>query len=70
MQALVARVGATAAFFAGDDVNDEPVFASAPPHWLTLRVGRDDPGSRARFCLDGPQEMTLLLERVLALIRP
>lgn len=66
VHALVERVGATAAFFAGDDVNDEPVFASAPPHWLTLRVGRDDLSSRARFCLEGPQEMALLLERVLA----
>lgn len=66
VHALVARVGAAAAFFAGDDVNDEPVFASAPPHWLTLRVGRDDLGSRARFCIDGPQEMALLLGQVLA----
>lgn len=63
---LLARTGAQAAFFAGDDVNDEPVFAAAPPHWLTLRVGRDDPASRARFCLEGPQEMALLLGRVLA----
>lgn len=66
VHALVARVGATAALFAGDDVNDEPVFVSAPPHWLTLRVGRDDPNSRARFYVDGPQQMALLLERVLA----
>jgi len=66
VHALVARVGTAAAFFAGDDVNDEPVFASAPPQWLTLRVGRDDLNSRARFCLDGPQQMALLLERVLA----
>ena len=66
VRALVSRVGAGAAFFAGDDVNDEPVFEAAPPHWLTLRIGRDDRDSRARFCLDGPQEMALLLERVLA----
>ncbi|RZJ07222.1 MAG: trehalose-phosphatase [Rubrivivax sp.] len=66
VQSLVSRVDAAAAFFAGDDVNDEPVFVSAPPHWLTLRVGRDDPSSRARFYIDGPQEMALLLERVLA----
>ncbi|RZL38452.1 MAG: trehalose-phosphatase [Rubrivivax sp.] len=66
VQALVARSGAAAAFFAGDDVNDEPVFAAAPAHWLTVRIGCDDPSSRARFCLDGPQEMALLLGRVLA----
>ena len=32
VHALVARLGAAAAFFAGDDVNDEPVFATAPAH--------------------------------------
>jgi trehalose 6-phosphate phosphatase len=66
VHALVARVGAGAAFFAGDDVNDEPVFVSAPVHWLTVRIGREDLASRARFCLDGPEEMAVLLERVLA----
>jgi trehalose 6-phosphate phosphatase len=66
--ALVARCGAAAAFFAGDDVNDEPVFIAAPAHWLTLRIGRDDPNSRARYGLDGPQEMALLLERMLVLL--
>ncbi len=65
--ALVARCGAATAFFAGDDVNDEPVFASAPEDWLTLRVGRDGPASRARFCLEGPEEMTLLLDHIVAL---
>jgi hypothetical protein len=49
--------------FAGDDVNDEPVFARAPTHWLTLRVGRDA-ASRARFFLDSPAEMAMLLERL------
>jgi trehalose 6-phosphate phosphatase len=68
VHALVAAVGAAAAFFAGDDVNDEPVFVAAPAHWLTLRIGRDDPASRAHFCLDGPQEMAMLLERMLALV--
>ncbi len=67
VRALLARCGAAAAFFAGDDANDEPVFASAPEHWLTLRVGRSDPASRARFFLDGPHEMALLLEHIQAL---
>lgn len=62
---LVARSGAGTALFAGDDVNDEPVFARAPPHWLTLRVGRDA-ASRARFYLDSPAEMALLLDRLRA----
>jgi trehalose 6-phosphate phosphatase len=53
--ALVARCGAACALFAGDDVNDEPVFVAAPPHWLTVRVGRDDRAlARAYFFLDSP----------------
>jgi len=66
VHALVARLAAAAAFFAGDDVNDEPVFVSAPAHWLTLRIGREDLACQARFCLDGPQEMVMLLDRVLS----
>lgn len=62
---LVARCGADCAVFAGDDANDEPVFASAPDHWLTVRVGRDDPHTRAHFVLDGPHEMASLLQRML-----
>lgn len=64
--ALVARCGAAAALFAGDDVNDESVFVAAPAHWLTLRIGRDDPGSQAHFGLDSQQEVALLLDRMLA----
>lgn len=63
MLQLVARAKAETALFAGDDVNDEPVFARAPAHWLTLRVGRDA-ASRARFYLDSPTEMAMLLERM------
>ncbi|MEO6276555.1 trehalose-phosphatase [Roseateles sp.] len=66
VHALVANLGVDAAFFAGDDVNDEPVFVAAPAHWLTLRIGREDLSSRARYCLDGPQEMALLLDSVLS----
>jgi trehalose 6-phosphate phosphatase len=65
VRALLARSGASCAVFAGDDVNDEPVFESAPPTWLTVRVGRDDPKSRAQFFLDSPNEVALLLERML-----
>jgi trehalose 6-phosphate phosphatase len=68
VQALVARSGASCAVFAGDDVNDEPVFASAPPGWLTIRIGRDDSTSRAQFFLSSPDEMALLLERMLILL--
>ncbi len=65
---LLARSGSECALFAGDDVNDEPVFASAPSGWLTVRVGRDDPVSRAQFFLDGPHEMAMLLNRILTLL--
>jgi trehalose 6-phosphate phosphatase len=69
VHALVERSGAAAALFAGDDVNDEPVFAAAPAHWLTIRVGRDDASSRARYVLDGPHEMAMLLERIVTILR-
>jgi trehalose 6-phosphate phosphatase len=66
VRALVARCGAANAVFAGDDVNDEPVFVAAPPSWLTIRVGRDDPTSSARFFLDSASEVAMLLDRMLA----
>ena len=69
MHGLVARCGADCAVFAGDDVNDEPVFESAPPHWLTIRIGRDERHCAARFFLDSSSEMAMLLERMLALLR-
>jgi trehalose 6-phosphate phosphatase len=65
---LVADCQAPCAVFAGDDINDEPVFASAPPHWLTIRIGRGDPHSRARYFLDSPNEVAMLLERMLTLL--
>jgi trehalose 6-phosphate phosphatase len=65
---LVARAGVTHALFAGDDVNDEPVFARREPTWLTVRVGRDDPGSQARFFLDSPAEMAVMLQEMLDLL--
>ena len=68
VQALLARCGASCAFFAGDDVNDEPVFAAAPTEWLTVRVGRGESPSRAHFRLAGPHEMALLLEHMFSLL--
>lgn len=66
--ALVRRSGASCALFAGDDVNDEPVFATAPADWLTIRVGRDDPQSKAQYFLDSPGEVGMLLERMVTLL--
>ena len=66
---LVERSGAGSAFFAGDDVNDEPVFRIAPPHWVTVRVGPlPSAGTAAQFILDGPQEMAVLLQRMLKVL--
>ena len=62
---LVQRAGVESAVFVGDDVNDEPVFARAEPSWLTIKVGREDPNTRARFCLDSPGEVASMLDRML-----
>ena len=68
---LVERSGASAAVFVGDDLNDESVFVRAPAHWLTVRIGRDDPRSRAAYFLDGHAEMALFLGMMLnALSQP
>ncbi|CAN5898628.1 trehalose-phosphatase [soil metagenome] len=64
---LVARSGAPAALFVGNDVNDESVFARRDPRWLTVRVGRDDPTTKAMFCLDNGREVATMLDRILAL---
>lgn len=66
---LVERCGVQSAVFVGDDVNDEPVFARAPADWLTVKVGRDDPASRAKFYLDSIGEVAAMLDRMLMLSR-
>lgn len=63
--ALVEAAGAHAAVFVGDDVNDEPVFARGEPTWLTVRIGQDDPQSAARWFLDGPADLAIMLDRML-----
>lgn len=68
LHTLVRRCGAASAVFVGDDVNDEAVFERAQPHWLTVRIGRDHPRSRARFFLDGHAEVAILLHRLLDLV--
>lgn len=68
VQALVDRCGVRSVVFAGDDVNDEPVFAAAPPAWLTVRIGRDVEHSAARFFLDGPTQVLTWLQAMLDLL--
>jgi trehalose 6-phosphate phosphatase len=65
---LLERSGSKSAVFVGDDINDETVFARAKPHWLTVRVGRDNPPSSAMFFLDTTSEVDLLLQKMLALL--
>ncbi len=67
--ALVRQAGTDAALFIGDDINDESVFTRAALGWLTVRIGRDFPGSAARFFLDSRSEVTPLLQKILALLR-
>lgn len=65
---LAERCGVSSAVFVGDDINDEPVFALDEPSWLTVRVGRDDPNTRAKFCIDTPGEVAIMLDRMLILL--
>lgn len=67
LASLVRREQAGGAVFVGDDVNDEAVFMRATPHWLTVKIGREDPLSRAMFFLDSDAELVAVLERMLAL---
>lgn len=67
---LQQRSGAGSVFYAGDDANDEPVFTAAPPPWLTVRVGRGDGRSHARFYVRDTAEMAQVLDRMLALLPP
>jgi len=66
LHALLQRSGCDSALFAGDDVNDEPVFQRAPPPWLTVRVGRAGARTQARFALRNPAEVAQLLARLAA----
>jgi trehalose 6-phosphate phosphatase len=66
---LVQRSGAGAALFAGDDINDEPVFARVPRDWFTLKVGHDSHPSKARFLVDTQEEVGSLLQRLLEMAR-
>jgi trehalose 6-phosphate phosphatase len=45
------------------------VFARASPNWVTVRVGRDDPRSRAGFFLDSHAEVEALLDVMLDQLR-
>ena len=63
---LASSLGVTHGVFIGDDVNDEPVFIKAPACWLTVRIGREDPLSSARFFLDSHSEVAPMLQSMIA----
>jgi trehalose 6-phosphate phosphatase len=65
---LVDASGADSAVFIGDDVNDEAVFAIAPPHWFTVRVGAAPDGSAALFFIDTQAQVPLLLQDMIDLL--
>lgn len=65
MHSLIRVAGCSSAIFVGDDLNDEPVFESAGPGWLTIKVGPPKDHSSAHFYLNDPSEMTLLLDRLI-----
>lgn len=67
---LANSMGASHGVFIGDDVNDEPVFVKAPATWLTVRIGREDPLSSARFFLDSHSEVAPMLQGMVAAFKP
>jgi trehalose 6-phosphate phosphatase len=67
--ALLRRADRAAAIFVGDDVNDETVFSAAPPDWVTVRVGRDYPQSRARYFLDDYADVGRLVAAMLEMLQ-
>jgi len=69
VRALVLRSGSASAVFVGDDLNDEAVFETAEPHWLTVRIG-EDPNSRAMYFLESHAQIESLLHKMLALLNP
>ncbi len=64
---LAAELGTSQVAFVGDDVTDELVFASAPAHWLTVRVEPQGP-SAARFSLASQHQIARLIERMIELL--
>src|SRR5450830_1904469 len=62
---LLERSASETLLFAGDDVNDEPVFERARPGWLTVRVGSPEAVSRAMYRLEAPAELEQVLDLVL-----
>lgn len=68
VQRLREHSGATAVFFAGDDVTDEDAFAALGPGDLGLKCG--DGSTAAAFSVAGAAEVAEVLHRLVALRLP
>lgn len=64
LRKLAARFAVQTVLYAGDDLNDEPAFASAEPHWLTVKIGAGSP-TAARYFVRSLDELDPVL-RVIA----
>jgi trehalose-phosphatase len=53
-------------FYLGDDLTDEDGFEALQGRGIGIVVGRDGPGSHARYLLEDPEEVRVLLERLAA----
>jgi trehalose 6-phosphate phosphatase len=68
LRTLLQRRGCSAAFFAGDDANDEPVFEAAADDWVTIKVGAEG-RTAAGFGLANPDAMLEVVDRLLEALR-
>lgn len=66
VMSLLAQSGAEAVLYAGDDINDEPVFTAAPDSWLTVHVGNMSP-TQAKIRVESPEAFAAFLRRLLEL---
>jgi trehalose 6-phosphate phosphatase len=65
---LIRAIGATSAFYVGDDVTDEDVFRLRRNDVLSVRV-EPEPGSAAPYFIEHRQEMPTLLQALIARLR-
>lgn len=65
LQAVLSHARCHKAVFVGTGPGDDPLFDSAPPHWLTVHVGAE-PDGRARWFVNDEQELAALLRAILA----